>query len=152
MYNLKKGKGTYKGLIGECLFKLTRKYLVLPKFFNKGKYLKIFESKLSEKEKNFINKNWFSIDAIEFDYTTKPRKVVLFEIKTRNKYIDPNPNWGQKMTLATCNMYNEALNIGFNVKVATVWLHDNWNYHIEIVDFNQARYSIDKPKIYDKGL
>jgi len=121
-------------------------------FLDKEKYLKIFENRLSEKEKNFIIKNWFSIDAVEFDYTKKPRKVVLFEIKTSNKYIDPKPNWGQKMTLATRNMYNEALNIGFDVKVATVWLHDNWNYDIEIVDFNQAKYTVDKPKKYDNGL
>jgi len=151
MYNLKKGKGTYKGLIGECLFKLTRRYLVLTKFFNKNKYLKIFEDKLSEQERNFINKNWFSIDAIDFDYTKKPRKIVLYEIKTRNKQPNPKPHWVEKMTLATHNMYNEALKLGFEVKIANVWLYDDWNYDIEIKNFNEAKYCIDKPKIYDKS-
>lgn len=56
------------------------------------------------------------------------------------------------MTDSTSRMYNEAIKIGFDVKVATVWLHDNWDYNIEIVDFNQAKFSIDKSKNYDKGL
>ncbi len=150
MYNLKEGKGSYKGLIGECLFKLTRKYLVVTKFFNKNKYFGIFGEKFSEQEREFIDKNWFSIDAIEFDYTQKPRKVVLFEIKTRNKYAKPKSNWKNKFTLATHNMYNNAESLGFNVKIATVWLLDDWNYNIEIEDFKDATYSIDRPKTYDK--
>ena len=79
------------------MFKLTRRYLIVTKFFNKNKYFKIFGEKLSEQEKNFIDKNWFSIDAIEFDYTKNPRKVVLFEIKTRNKYTTSKPNWNSKI-------------------------------------------------------
>lgn len=59
MYNLKRGKGTYKGLIGECMFKLTRRYLVVTKFFNKNKYLSIFGEKFSKKEKDFIEKIGF---------------------------------------------------------------------------------------------
>jgi|TARA_B100001971_G_C17941715_1_gene407991 hypothetical protein len=152
MYNFKQGKGTYKGLIGECLFKLTRRYLILTTFFNKNKYLKIFGNKFSEQEKCFINQNWFSIDGIEFDYSKTPRKVILFEIKTKNYYLNPKPNWIPKMTLATHNMYNETLKVGLDVKIAIVWLYNNWDYDIEIKDFNQANYCIDKPKRYDRGL
>ena len=152
MYNLKDGRGTYKGLIGECLFKLTKKYAVVTKFFNKNKYFQIFGEKFSEKEREFIDRNWFSIDAIDFDYIKNPRKVVLFEIKTKNKYNNPKPNWIPKMTLATHEMYKEALSIGFDVKVATVWLHENWNYEIELLDFASANYCIDKPKKYDKKI
>lgn len=150
MYNLKEGKGTYKGLIGECLFKLTRKYLVVTKFFNKNKYFEIFGEKLSIEERNFISQNWFSIDAIEFDYTQNPRKIILFEIKTKNKYSNPKSNWEIKMTLATHNMYNQALKIGFDVKVVIVWLLDNWEYDIEIQNFKDNHYYIDKPKKYDR--
>ena len=150
MYNLKKGKGTYKGLIGECLFKLTRKYLVNTKFFNKDKYLKIFGDKFSKQERDFINKNWFSIDAIGFDYSKYPRKVVLFEIKTMNKLLSPRYNWLPKMTLVTHNMYKEAFNMGFDVKVATVFLCDDWDYEVEIKNFDDVQYYIDKPKKYDK--
>lgn len=154
MHNLKRGKGTYKGLVGECLFKLTRKYLIVTKFFNKNKYFDIFSNKLSKEEKDFLDKNWFSIDAIEFDYLKKPRKIVLFEIKTFNDYGDytiRESNWLPKMTLATSDIYKEALRKGFDVKVAIVWLKENWDYDVEIVDFDKFKYVIDKPKRYDKS-
>jgi hypothetical protein len=151
MYNLKEGKGTYKGLIGECMFKLTKPHAIVTKFFNKRKYSEIFGGKFSEFEKEFVDKNWFSIDAIEFDYSIKPRRIVLYEIKTVNEYKNPSPNWGIKMTLSTHQTYNEALKLGFDVKFAIVHLLDNWNYNIEIIDFNKSEYYIDKPKLYDKN-
>lgn len=153
MYNLKRGIGTYKGTIGECLFKLTRRYLIVTKFFNKNKYFSIFGGRLLEKERNFLDENWFSIDALEFDYSTKPRKIVLFEIKTLNDFYYSKLNGLNripKLTLATVNMYKEALDIGFEVKIAIVWLKENWDYDIEIVDFSKCKYLVDKPKKYDK--
>lgn len=54
------------------------------------------------------------------------------------------------MTLATHNIYHEALKIGFDVKVVVVWLYKNWSYDIGIQEFNKFRYCIDKPKEYDK--
>lgn len=153
MYNLKRGGGTYKGIIGECLFKLTRKYLILPKFFNKNKYFNIFKEKISEEEKNFLNNNWYSIDAIEFDYTKNPRKIVLFEIKTLNDFYYKKIGGLNRIptfTMATVKMYKEAEEIGFNVKVAIIWLKENWDYDVEIIDFNKCKYIIDSPKKYDK--
>jgi hypothetical protein len=152
MNNLKEGKGTYKGLIGECMFKMTRPYLIVTKFFNKRKYFEIFGNKFSKFENEFIDKNWFSIDAIEINYSIKPRKVVIYEIKTVNEYKNPNLHWGIKMTLSTHKIYNEALKLGFDVKFAIVHLLDNWNYEIEIVDFDKLDYYIDKPKPYDKNV
>lgn len=152
MYNLKDFYGTYKGLIGECLFKLTRRYLILPKFFNKYRYLKIFEDKLSSEEKDFLEKYWFSIDALEFDYTKDPRKIVLFEIKTLNDFYYAKIhglNRIPKLTESTCNIYKEALKTGFDVKIAIVWLKNDWNYEINIIDFDKKYYIIDKPKKYD---
>jgi len=154
MYNLKKCRGTYKGLIGECLFKLTRKYLIITRFFNKSKYFNLFGKKFSKVELDFLDRNWFSIDAIEFDYTKTPRRVVLFEIKTLNNYSDytfRKSYWLPKMTLSTSGIYKEALKKGFEVKVATVWLKDNWDYDVEITDFEKFKYVIDKPKKYDSG-
>lgn len=150
MHNLKKCTGTYKGLIGECLFKLTRRYVIVTKFFNKKKYFEIFKDKFSIEEKEFIDRNWFSIDALEFDYSQKPRKIILFEIKTKNKIYNPKYFWPPKMTLATHKMYNEALSKGFDVKIAIVRLLDDWNYDVEIIDFSRDNYYIDKPKKYDK--
>lgn len=146
MYNLKNGKGTYKGMVGECLFKLTRQYLILPKFFNKNKYFMIFSKKFTIEQVKFLKENWYSIDSIEFI----DNKPVLFEIKTRNKYLNPKSNWLPKMTLATHNMYKKAIKLGFIVKVAHVWLLDDWNYSIELIPIENFKYTIDKPKQYDK--
>lgn len=150
MYNLKRGGGTYKGLIGECMFKLTRRCLIVTKFFNKKKYFEIFGDRFSKKEYNFLDKNWFSIDAIEIDYTKTPRKIVLFEIKTLNEYYARKSNWIPSLTFSTYKIYNEALRSGFDVKFAIVWLKDNWEYDVEIVDFKNLDYYVDKPKKYDK--
>ena len=150
MYNLKEKTGTYKGLIGECLFKLTRHYLILTRYFNKNKYLTVLGDKLSKEEKEFIDKNWFSLDAIEFDYQQTPRKVVLFEIKTLNKQYNPNTFWLPKISSSEYNIYKEALTLGFDVMVAFVNLLDDWNYSVEIKNFDDVQFSIDKPKLYDK--
>lgn len=150
MYNLKKEfRGTFKGLIGECMFKLIRKKLILTQYFNKNKFLKIF--KLSNKEKVFLEKNWYSIDGIEFDYSKKPRKITLYEIKTLNKSFKIKPLWNiPTMTLNTHNLYNEALNLGFDVKLAIVKLYDNWDYEVMIEDFKKKNYCISKSRKYDK--
>jgi hypothetical protein len=154
MYNLKRGKGTYKGIIGECLFKLTRKYLILTKFFNKNKYFLEFGNGFSEEQIQFLSENWYSIDAIEFFYDSGVRKTILFEIKTLNDFYFEKLkgiNKIPKFTKNTWDMYHLALNKGFDVKVAIIWLKNNWNYEIEIIDIDKCRYVIDDPKIYDKG-
>ena len=63
-FNLKDCGGTFKGLIGECMFKSYSKSLVLTRFFNKNKYLQIFGQYLTESQANFLSKNWYSLDAI----------------------------------------------------------------------------------------
>ncbi len=149
MYNLKKGGGTFKGLIGECMFKLTRKNLILTRFFNKNKYLTIFGNRLTKEQYTFLDKNWYSLDAIEIDYSTNPYKFLLFEVKTMNYLYNPKPYWKLLMTKNTYNLYSESLKLGFDVKVATVILLDNWNYEIEITDFDKTDFLISKPKKYD---
>lgn len=148
MYNLKNCGGSFKGLIGECMFKLTDKYLIITRFFNKTKWLTIFGKYLTKEQLHFVEKYWFSIDAIKISFCTG-KKVCLYEIKTRNKYSRPKYFWKQKFTKCTVDLYNDALKKNFEVKIATVWLLDDWNYEIEIQDFKDADYCIDKAKKYD---
>lgn len=153
MYNLKRGKGTYKGLIGECLFKLTNEKVIITKFFNKNKFFYIFEKRLSLDEKNFLDKNWYSIDAIEIDYSQKPQKIILYEIKTLNDFYYEKLNGLNRIPLFTeytSKMYKEAINNGFIVKIAIIWLKDNWDYVVELEDFSKANYQISKPRKYDR--
>ena len=151
MYNLKNGKGTFKGLIGECMLKLTRRNLILTRFFNRTKFFQLFNRNLTTIHKEFLFKNWYSIDALEWDYTGKSKKLILFEIKTENQKFNVKRSWRRpKMTLATHDMYNHALSLGFDVQVATVKLLDDWNYDIQLSDFSKFNYCIDKPKKYDR--
>ncbi len=148
MYNLKKCKGSFKGLVGECMFKLTDKYLIVTRFFNKAKWFNIFGKYLTQEQLNFVDAYWFSIDAIKISFEGYKR-IILYEIKTRNKYSQPKYFWKTKFTKSTVDIYNEALEKGFEVKIATVWLRDNWDYEVRIEDFKDADYCIDKPKKYD---
>jgi len=148
MYNLKRCKGSFKGLIGECLFKLTDRSVIVTRFFNKQKYLQIFNGYIHPEQLAFIEKYWFSIDAIRVDL--KSKKACLYEVKTRNKRESFKPHWKTTMTQATSDIYTKALFLGFEVKIATVWLFDNWNYAVEFEDFERAEYHIDKPKPYDR--
>ena len=71
MFNLKKGKSNYKGWIGECMFKLTDKSVELTRFFVKQKYLRIFGKYFSKNQKEFLNKYWYSLDAIKISFDKK---------------------------------------------------------------------------------
>ncbi len=149
MYNLKEGKGTFKGTIGECMFKLTNDKVVITKFFNKSKYFFIFGKYLNEKQSQFLQENWYSIDAIEILFIEGKPQAFLYEIKTRNKYAR-ELSYKPKMTEASHALYNSSKEYGFIPKLVTVWLHDNWEYSIEIKDFHENLYCIDKPKKYDR--
>src|SRR3989338_5201961 len=123
MYNLKKFGGSFKGLIGECMFKLTREHAFLVRFHNKNKFLEVWNRILTSDQKEFIYKNWYSLDAIE----VVNNQVILYEIKTRNSYRKPL-YFQPKMTLQTHNLYLEAKRLGFIIKLVTIWLFDDWNY------------------------
>ena len=79
----------------------------------------------------------------------KEKEINLYEIKTRNKQY--KLQYKPKMTLASCQIYEEAWTLGFNIKLATVILHDDWNYEIKIEDFSREKVCIDKPKKYDRA-
>ncbi len=149
MYNLKNGRGTFKGLIGECMFKLTNKNLILTRFFAKSKFFQIFGNRLTLDQKRFLMEKWYSLDALEWNY--KVNKLQIFEIKTENQKFNVKSSWRKpKMTLATHNLYKHALKLNFQVQIALITLLDNWNYNVKILDFNESNYCIDKPKKYDK--
>lgn len=152
MYNLKSSKGSYKGFIGECMFKLTRERVVLTKFFSRPKYFAVFGKYLNKEQYGFLGENWYSLDAIEIMFRSGQPELILYEIKTKNKYPDNLPfnSMKQKMTLSTHDLYNLAKTLGFTIKIATVYLEDGWDYSVRIYDFDRKYYCIDKDKAYDK--
>jgi len=148
MFNLKTGKGSFKGFIGECMFKLNNRKVIMTTFFNKLKYIDVFGNYFNKEQKTFLLRNWHSFDAIEIVSEKGITTFVLYEIKTRNHYH--NPSWYKpKMTFRTHNLYNQSKLIGFTPKIVHVWLYDNWDYDIKITDFEGRYYCIDKEKKYD---
>ncbi len=147
MYNLKSYNGSFKGIIGEYMFKLTSKNAVLIRFFGKQKYFTIFGKYLTHAQQEFLKENWYSIDAIEISHG----KPILYEVKTKNRYKMPL-HFKPKMTPATHDIYIAAKSLGFIVKIALVELIENWDYEVTILDFDIRYYCIDKPKVYDNKL
>ncbi|MFP4403216.1 MAG: hypothetical protein ACLFPJ_02610 [Candidatus Woesearchaeota archaeon] len=149
MFKLKEAKGTYKGLIGECMFKLTRKYAILNKYWNKRKYFEIFGKYLNDKQINFLNKYWHSLDAIEIVFINKTKNVFLYEIKTKNIY-NKSLGFKPKITKSSVLLYKKAIELDFKVNLAFVCFYNDWNYSVKIVDFSENNYYIDSKKLYDK--
>jgi hypothetical protein len=146
MYDLNKLKGSYKGNIAECMFKLTSDKIIINKFFNKNKFMEIFSKYLTNDQIEFINNNWYSIDAVEFNQKEK----VLYEIKSKKAIYANKTQWPLKITKNTFDLYSRSKKVGFIPKVAIVWFHQDWKYDIEIKQFESVHWSIDKPKKWDK--
>ncbi|MBU2590115.1 MAG: hypothetical protein KKF52_03475 [Nanoarchaeota archaeon] len=146
MENLKLFYGTYKGLIGEYMFRLTRKFIILTKLTDKDRIINYFNEKLKEEQKIFLETYWHSIDALEFK--RNEQEIILYEVKTKNAY--KNKIFKPKMTLHTHNIYNKAQELGFVVKLILIRLHNNWNFEVEELEFNKEHYQIDSPKRFDK--
>jgi hypothetical protein len=150
MYDLRESKGSFKGIIGECMFKETRRNLVLPKFFNRDKYFFIFGKYLSEAQADFLRQNWHSVDGIELSFE-RGKRIILYEVKTKNEY-KVHLGFKPKMTLATHTLYQKAKSLGFVVKLAIVHFHEDWNYSVTVDDLNPGGYCIDAPKKYDVAV
>lgn len=148
MENLKKFRGTYKGLIGECMFRLTKTAIILTRLAEKRDVLGYYKDFLNEKQKEFLECYWHSIDAIEFN--KKEKDVILYEVKTKNAY--KNKSFPPKMTEHAHIVYNKAKAIGFIIRLVFIELQNNWNFEIKEMEFKKCYYCIDKPKRFDKKV
>ena len=146
MHDLTTKNGSFKGYIGECMFRLAEPRAYLVRYIGKSWYIETHCQQLSDAQHEFLQKYWYSLDAISVDTT----KITLYEVKTRNEYSYNNPQWKNKFTKSTVDIYRKALSLGFTVLVATVVLHKNWQYDILLEPFDHAIYCIDAPKKYDR--
>lgn len=147
MHNLKKMGGTFKGLSGECMFRLVRKRSYITRFFPIEFVLRRHSEMLSEKKIKFLMDNWLSFDAIEFFDSD----IIIYEIKTRN--VEYSTRYKIQTTQQSVNALNQAKLLGFNVKLAKVLLHNDWNYEIKFSNFNYhpRRMWINNHNNYDKS-
>lgn len=128
------------------MFKLTRKNLFLTRFHSKYKVLGLISRFLIPEQLDFLKRNWYSIDGIELINN----RLTVYEIKTRNRYKTPL-QYKPKTTSYTLDVYSNATKLGFIVKTVFVWLEDDWNFSLEIKDFNPKMLYEDKSKVYDKS-
>ena len=53
------------------------------------------------------------------------------------------------MTENTSTIYSNAKSLRIEVQMVTVWLYQNWEYDVEIKEFDLDDFCIEKPKTYD---
>lgn len=126
MIDLKRCNGTYKCLIGQCMFKLSRQNACLTRFWNRHRYVDTFRRYLTKKQIDFLKYNWTLINSIEFI----SHKPFLFEIINKQDSC---------IEESKVKMYGNAKDLGFKVYVAEVIFLDNWNYEVELKRFDPGR-------------
>lgn len=146
MYNLLNQGGTFKGLIGEAMFKLTRNNAYMTRFHSFEFINYRFNDKLSKEQLEFLKENWYSLDVIEI---SNSGLITLFEVKTQN-YLNFKQGYQHKITKNCYYLYSTAKELGFVVKVARVQLMGDWNYRVLIDDLDYVFFNVDRPKKYDK--
>ncbi|MFT4312826.1 MAG: hypothetical protein ACMXYA_00290 [Candidatus Woesearchaeota archaeon] len=137
MYNMKKFGGTFKGLIGECLFKFVQKKVYLSSFHNIKHVLRKIEEEysFSTEQKTFISRNYSSIDAIELS-----KKPIIYEIKTRN--AQHSNQFKINITNNSIKILQDAKKLGFEVRLVEILLHSNWNFDCKISDFTYPNHKL----------
>ncbi len=146
-YNLRKLKGTFKGIIGECMFKLIRKSSFLTWFTRYNEFISYNKQYISQREADFLRRFWHSIDAVEI----KDNRLVIYEIKTKNYYSAYyEKRFQPEITKASYNAYMLAKKIGIRVWLVKILFFDNWKFSICYKEINRSNCFIDKEKRYDK--
>ncbi|MFP4119194.1 MAG: hypothetical protein ACLFTH_04020 [Candidatus Woesearchaeota archaeon] len=138
--------GTFKGTVGELMFKMSDKNIICSRFFSYKKFSYYFYRYFTEEQNKFIKDNWYSFDALK----VRNKELILYEVKTKNIYRKGELSYRPKMTKSTVNMYTSAKKLGFKVMLAFVKLKTDWQYEIELKEFSEENYCIDKAKKYDK--
>jgi hypothetical protein len=138
MYNLKDLKGTYKGLIGECLFHLVNKNALVTRLINKELILRRLD--IDKTIKDFIYNNLMTFDCIEWG-----EKIKIYEIKTFKEMFFVNYK-KLKMTRNSYNTYLNAMNRGIECNAVFIILLKNWNFKIFLKSINKANFYIFSPE------
>ncbi len=146
MHNLKRKGGTFKGLAGECMFKLSRGNVLLTRFHSRKKELEWMSKYLTKEQADFLFRYWYSLDALNIEKDEKGMYLChLYEVKMRN-----DTSWKKLcITKSSFRLYLEAIKLGFKISQAEVILFHNWNYEVVLSRFDPGSYHISARKIYD---
>lgn len=145
MLNFQKITGTYKGTIGELMFGMYDNDVTLTCISNRNKYISSYYNTLTGKQKDFLESNWKTIDAIKF----RDGKFIIYEVKMKNWYrVDLKYKF--KITKNSYDAYKYAETIGFSVKLVIVRLFQYWEFAVCVKDFLDMFLYVDSEKNYDK--
>ncbi|MBW3004135.1 hypothetical protein KY337_06255 [Candidatus Woesearchaeota archaeon] len=99
--------------------------------------------KLPDDILKFLRKNWFHFDVISL-----ADPIRLYEVKTRKKFnFRLGPLYSrEKITKESYDAYMQAKELGIDSKVVIVRLLKDWQYTVEIKEFEELRWWIDKRK------
>jgi hypothetical protein len=141
MNSLKKASGTFKGLIGECMYRIENPRIILTHFQPKELAIRQLREIYDDKQIAFIFANWDTIDAIATNETT------VYEIKTRcgdyGKY--------KLRVMANChNTLKKAARIGITPKLIKVIFEEDWLFRVEETDYLDEHLEVIVPKKYNK--
>lgn len=141
MNSLKKASGTFKGLAGECMFRLVNKNTILTHFQPKEHAEKQLRETYTKEQITFLLNNWNTIDAID----TKETKI--YEIKTKSCNYG---NYKIRMIANCHNTLKKAKKIGIKPILAKIKLEEDWLYSVIETDYLQEDCEIVIPSKYNK--
>ncbi len=129
------------------MFRIVNNQAIINRFFDKRRCLEYFSQYLTQEQFNFLYEKWSSIDAFEVDKNNQ--KIILYEIKIRAEEYK-NMNYALRLSPRIVEIYKEAPTLNFTTKLAIVWFSSNWEYYVEIKDFDQGNYYIDYSQNYKR--
>jgi hypothetical protein len=143
MNSLKKASGTFKGLAGECMFRLVKKNSILTHFQPKEHAKKQLREIYNVEQIKFLMDNWDTIDAIDIE---EPK---IYEIKTKSCNYG---NYKIRMMANCHNTLKKANNLGIKPILAKIKLEEDWLYLIIESDYLKIQKELDiiVPTKYNK--
>jgi hypothetical protein len=153
MLSVREFKGSYKGLIGECLFKFKHKYAVLTQLANPDTYLEKRPYTLPKEMIAFLKSNWTRIDAFEvlLNHDMSLLAVNIFEIKTRNQYKYILPGHVElRVSPEVDKAMKSAKEYGIGAYLAKVMLFDDWRFDVEIISYDSAPVTVCEQPNYSE--
>ncbi|MFH1769971.1 MAG: hypothetical protein ABH828_00255 [archaeon] len=141
MNSLKKASGTFKGLAGECMFRIEKNNTILTHFQPKEHAEKQLREVYTKEQIIFLLENWDTIDAIN------TKKTKIYEIKTMSC------DYGKYKIRIMANCHNTLLKahkIGIKPILAKIKLEEDWLYKVVETDYLQEDCQIVVPSKYNK--
>ena len=145
-FNLKDEGSNLKGEVAEVIAKNKIKNCFRTKEVSKEIIDKL-GFKIKPEIKEFLEKYWYSLDLFRFVLNEKEIAVnlELFEVKSQNFYSKKLKRvyYLLNLTKKTSEIYKEAKEKGFIVKLVKVIFFYNWKYCVRIKDFELEDFVIN---------